>query len=78
MMSLASCIRVPLPLVPCSPLSRRGSLSSNFFPDRYYAIAIPVFAGVLLLAATLVTLGGFLLASELSRWAGGAQGLMLT
>ena len=64
----------PIP-PPLQPFIEEGQLVLNYFPDRYYAIAVPVFAGVLLLAATLVTLGGFLLASELGRWAVAAQAL---
>lgn len=39
----------------------------RLFPDPYYAIALPVFAGVVLFSATLVTLGAFLLGDELAK-----------
>jgi len=39
----------------------------KLFPDAYYAIAVPVFFGILLLAGTLVTLGGLLIQGELSK-----------
>ena len=39
----------------------------RLFPDRYYAIAVPVFVGVVLWSVTLVALGCFLIASEVSK-----------
>ncbi|KAL4422488.1 hypothetical protein ABPG75_008685 [Micractinium tetrahymenae] len=46
----------------------------RLFPPRYYAIAVPVLAGVALFGTTLLTLGCFLVSSELRKyreeWAG--------
>jgi hypothetical protein len=37
------------------------------FPDTYYALAIPLFSGVVLISVTLATLGGFLISGELAK-----------
>lgn len=39
----------------------------QLFPPRYYAIAVPVLAGVTLFGTTLLTLGCFLVSSELGK-----------
>ena len=39
----------------------------RLFPDRYYAIAVPVFVGVVLWSVTLVALGCFLISSVVSK-----------
>lgn len=39
----------------------------RFFPDKYFAIAVPVLAGVVLWSVTLITLGSFLVGSELRK-----------
>lgn len=39
----------------------------RLFPSRYYAIAVPVLAGVTLFGTTLLTLGCFLVSSELQK-----------
>ena len=39
----------------------------RLFPPAYYAVAVPVLAGVCLWAATLITLGCFLAGPELRK-----------
>lgn len=39
----------------------------HIFPERYYAVAIPVYAGVILFSVTLITLGAFLLTAQLAN-----------
>jgi len=49
------------------PFVDDGQPVLRFFPPRYYAIALPVLAGVALFGITLLTLGCFLVASELTK-----------
>jgi hypothetical protein len=39
----------------------------KLFPDTYYALAIPLFSGVILISVTLATIGVFLVSGELSK-----------
>ncbi len=54
-------------LLVLQPFIDKGQPVLRLFPDRYYAIAVPVFAGVVLWSATLVTLGCFLINSEVCK-----------
>ena len=56
------CLPHPQPFIDEDQPTRR------LFPSPYYAIAPPVLAGVALWGATLVTLGCFLVSSELRKW----------
>ncbi|KAL4514119.1 hypothetical protein Ndes2526B_g09273 [Nannochloris sp. 'desiccata'] len=39
----------------------------KLFPDTYYALAIPLFSGIVLIGVTLATLGAFLVSGELAK-----------
>jgi len=55
-------------LISLQPFIEPGQPFLNLFPPRYFAIAIPVFLGVLLFSATLITLGSFLIQSQLTKY----------
>ncbi|KAK9814287.1 hypothetical protein WJX72_003459 [[Myrmecia] bisecta] len=50
-----------------TPFVEEGHVLLKAFPRRYYAIAIPTAAGVILFAVTLGFIGVALVASELSK-----------
>ena len=66
--TLAHKFSAPFLFIAAQPFVEEDQGILKFFPDKYYAIAVPGFLGVLLFAVTLTIIGGFLLAEEVARW----------
>ena len=49
------------------PFVEEGQPILRLFPSSYWAVAVPVLAGVVLFGVTLLTLGAFLVVGELAK-----------